>query len=137
MMASRKTNASRGAPFTKTFKRSNIPGRTREGRHAKRVDASFAGFLKRLRRLEFAVLHLCGEMEDFSLDAFVDAVKHLERDAKVESSGRSVRGGKVSLPYEGSSPGEDEGASQNFVGLESGGEDSPFPPSPPPQTEKE
>ncbi len=136
-MAKRNQSASRGAPFTKTVKRVILPGRPRGGRHAKRVDASFAGFLRRLRRLEFGLLHLLGEFPNFDLDKFVDDVRRLERDAETQSSGRPVRGGKVSLPYEGSSPGEDEGTSQDIVGPESRGEDSPFPPSPPTQTEKD
>ncbi len=136
-MAKRNSNASRGAPFTKTFKRVNMPGRTRGGRHAKRVDASFAGFSRRLRRLEFAVLHLIGEFDEFDLDKFKDAVLSLEADAKIEGRRDYDERGAIQVPLEGSRPGQGERADRAGSGSEGGGEDSPFPPSPPPQTEAE
>ncbi len=137
-MANRNQSASRGAPFTVTVKSRTLPGRPRGGRHAKRVDASFAGFLRRLRRLEFGVLALLGKApKGFNLDQFVKDVLSLEADAKIESRGSTVRRGAIQVPLEGTGRGQGEGTPSDPERLESGGEDSPFPPSPPTQGEKE
>ncbi len=134
-MRKRKQSASRATPLKRSFKRDNLPGRTRGGRHAERVDASFAGFLRRLRRLEFGVLALMGHgPKDFDLDRFVESVLSLEADAKIESRGRNVRGGEVQVPHEGRAQRKTARKAKNLRRPESGNEDgesSPFPPGDP------
>ncbi len=134
----RKSSASRTVAFTRSVKRDKIPGRTRGGRHAKRVDASFAGFLRRLRRLEFGVLHLAGEIPRFDMDKFKQDVLSLEADAQIESRGRNVRRGEVQVSHEGRARRQAEGASQDIRRPESGdGESSPFAPGPPVHDEED
>ncbi len=133
-MGRNKRSASRNVPWTRSVQRANIKGWTREGRHGNRVDASFAGFLRRLRRLEFAVLHLSGNASRFDLDQFVLDVLSLEADAQIESRGRNVRRGEVQVPHEGGTTGETPREAENLRRPEGGDEDgeiSPFPPGEP------
>ena len=129
-----KRSASRNVPWTRSVPRGNIQGRTRGGRHGNRVDASFAGFLRRLRRLEFAVLHLSGNAPRFDMDKFARDVLSLEADAQIESRGRNVRGSEVQVPHERGTTGEASREAENLRRPESGDEDgelSPFPPGEP------
>ncbi len=130
-----KRSASRSTPFTRSVKRANLPGRPRGGRHAQRVDASFAGFLRRLRRLEFGVLALMGRgAKDFDLDRFYNDVISLEADAKIESRGGDVRGSEVQISHEGDLDRKASRKAKNLRRSESGdedGESSPFPPGEP------
>jgi len=129
-----KRSASKSVPWTRSVPRDKIKGRTREGRHAKRVDASFAGFLRRLRRLEFAVVALVKLDRKFDFDRFVKDVLLLEADAVEISRGGNLRGGEVQVSHEGGASGQAARASQNLRGSESGnvdGEISPFPPGAP------
>ncbi len=137
-MRKRKSSASRATPFTRSVKRDKLPGRPRGGRHAERVDASFAGFLRRLRRLEFGVLALMGHgPRDFDLDRFAQDVLSLEADAKKASRGRHVRGSEVQVPHEGDLDRKAARKAKNLRRPESGdedGESSPFPPGEPDET---
>ncbi len=134
-MGRSKRSASKNVPWTRSVRRDKIKGRTREGRHGNRVDASFAGFLRRLRRLEFGVLALMGHgPKDFDLDRFAKDVLSLEADAQIQSRGGNVRRGEVQVPYEGYTDREAARAAKNLRRPESGdedGESSPFPPGEP------
>ncbi len=130
----RKRSASRSVPFTRSVNRDKLKGGRGRGRHGNRVDASFAGFMRRLRRLEFALLHLLGHDSKFDVDKFVESVIRLEADAKIESRGRNLRGGEVQVPHEGGTQWKAPRASKNLRRPESGDEDgelSPFPPGEP------
>ncbi len=133
-MGRSKQSASRTVPFTRSVKRDRIPGRTRGGRHAERVDASFAGFLRRLRRLEFAVVALVKLDRKFDFDSFVRDVLLLEADAVEKSRGGNLRGSEVQVPHEGGAKRKAARAAKDLRGSESGDEDgeiSPFPPGAP------
>ncbi len=130
----RRASASRRAPFTRRVKAARIDGRTEGGSPKGSKKSSISFLLSRLRRLEFAVLYLCGENRQFDLDRFVKDVLSLEADAKIESRGRNVRRGEIQVPHEGSTPGETAREAEDFRGLASGHEDgdaSPFSPGAP------
>ncbi len=129
-----KRSASKSVPWTRSIQRDKIPGRTRGGRHAERVDASFAGFLRRLRRLELGVVAMVRLDRKFDLERFCDDVLLLEADAVEKSRGRNVRGSEVQVPHEGGAKRKAARAAKNLRGPESGDEDgeiSPFPPGEP------
>ncbi len=129
----RKRSASRKVPFTRSVSRDKITGGRGRGRHGNRVEAAPL-LLGRLRRLEFAVLYLCGDAREFDIAKFCKSVLSLEADAKIESRGRNVRGGEVQVPHEGGTKWKAPRASENLRRPESGDEDgelSPFPPGEP------
>lgn len=84
----RKRSASRSKSATILVARAKIPGRQRGGR-SEASNRTLSGLLSRLRRVEFAVLHLMGRYDHFDLDTFANVVLQLDTDAK-DDQGRSI-----------------------------------------------
>ncbi len=132
----RKRSASRTPAFTRKVKRDILTG-GRDGTTSPMSKAATL-LLGRLRRLEFAVIHLGGGMMKFDFAQFERNVLSLEADAQIESRGRNLRGGAVQVPHEGGTGRQVERAAQNIRRSASGhGEPSPFAPGPPVQAEED
>ncbi len=83
-----KRSASRNAAFTRSVKRDSLKGgRGRERRS--RSSGPPVQLLRRLRRVELALVSILTPGRDFDLDSFVNSVLQLESDAK-DDQGRSL-----------------------------------------------
>jgi len=78
-------SASRRKSYAKGVSRDNIRGG--RGRERRSRSGSFAALFKRLRRLELAVVAVCGKTRNFDLDSFCEDVLQMKRDAE-ETSGK-------------------------------------------------
>ncbi len=103
----KKRSASATRAFTRSVKRDKIDGRPKRGGTAagRSRDVSIA-VLKRLRRVELAVVSLITPGRRFDLDSFVKSVIQLETDAR-DDQGRSVdEGSQIPVSQKGTPAGE-------------------------------